>query len=59
MSRKNSLEKIPQSAQTSRNQCKGLNIIDFITKQNFQDKAPSTILFSDELNKLKSCELCL
>ncbi|CAD8043491.1 unnamed protein product [Paramecium primaurelia] len=56
MSRRNSLEKIPQSA---RNQGRGLNIIDFITKQNLQDKAPSTILLSDELNKLKSCDMCL
>ncbi|CAD8136414.1 unnamed protein product [Paramecium pentaurelia] len=56
MSRRNSLEKIPQSA---RNQGRGLNIIDFITKQNLQDKAPSTILLSDELNKIKSCDMCL
>ncbi|CAD8052420.1 unnamed protein product [Paramecium sonneborni] len=59
MSRKNSLEKISQLAHSARNQGKGLNIIDFIKKQNFQDGAPSTILFSDELNKLKSCEMCL
>ncbi|CAK55987.1 unnamed protein product (macronuclear) [Paramecium tetraurelia] len=59
MSRRNSLEKIPQSAHSARNQGRGLNIIDFLTKQNFQDKAPSTILFSDEVNKLKSCDMCL
>ncbi|CAD8048263.1 unnamed protein product [Paramecium sonneborni] len=59
MSRKNSPEKIPLSTHSARNQGKGLNIIDLITKKNFQEQAPSTILFSDEIKKLKSCDMCL
>ena len=28
-------------------------------RQNFQDKAPSTIAFSEEQQKVKACEMCL
>ncbi|CAD8134094.1 unnamed protein product [Paramecium pentaurelia] len=59
MSRKNSQERVFQSANSCRNQGKQLNIIDFIMKQNFQEKGPSTIAFSEEINKQKSCDMCI
>ncbi|CAD8050688.1 unnamed protein product [Paramecium sonneborni] len=59
MNRINSQERNLQSAKSNRNKGKQLNIIDFIMKQNFQDKDPSTIAFSEELNEQKSCEMCL
>ncbi|CAK70981.1 unnamed protein product (macronuclear) [Paramecium tetraurelia] len=59
MSRKNSYERAFQSANSCRNQGRQLNIIDFIMKQNFQEKGPSTMEFQEETNNQKSCDLCL
>ncbi|CAD8049442.1 unnamed protein product [Paramecium sonneborni] len=59
MSRKNSQERVLQSANSCKNQGRSLNIIDFIMKQNFQEKGPQTKAFSEEMNVQKSCDMCL
>ncbi|CAK62117.1 unnamed protein product (macronuclear) [Paramecium tetraurelia] len=59
MSRQNSQDKYLKSANSCRNQGRQLNIIDFIMKQNFQDKGPSTIEFQEEMNTQKTCQTCL